>query len=68
MTISYLKIAHNVRFLQFFAPFDQFFAVFDHFISEKKPNSVMIDLESSSSQNKDDKKVYQKKLIIFFPF
>ena len=58
MTISYLKIAYNVRILQFFASFDQFFAVVDHFISEKKPNSMMIDFESFSSQSNDDKKVH----------
>ncbi len=49
MTISYLKIAYNVRFLHFFVEFDQLFAIFDQFISEKKRNLVMIDFESFSS-------------------
>jgi len=49
MTISYLKIAHNVRILHLFAEFDQLFAIFDQFITEKKPNLVMIDFESFSS-------------------
>lgn len=63
MTISYLKIAYNVRILQFFASFDQFFAIVDHFISEKKPNSMMIDFKSFSSQSNDNKKVYLQSLM-----
>ena len=55
MSISYLKLAYNVRFLQFFEPFDQFFAVFDHIIWEKKPILIKIIFESFISQRDDDK-------------